>query len=154
MSTRERRIASRHAPRKLQIVAAAHALSALATDRDLSVRRVRESKDVELRHALSELVRRWSDMTPVLLTSDDARTQPKHREHVVPVRVLVDRMIMQPHQIERLLDECVVQAWVTGEEHERLPHDYEFMYEQMLPARSIVCQALHCIATTQPESRS
>jgi hypothetical protein len=79
--------------------------------------------DLEIRAVLDRIVRRLSKLVPVSYTTEAALTALKSEtaiEHIVPVRVLVDRMIMRPREIRRLLEDCVVLACVTREEHRRL----------------------------------
>lgn len=77
--------------------------------------------DNDVRTILAAIVRRWSMTVPVTYVSagspEDAKLQ---REHVVPVRVIVDRMIKAPRTVDRLLRSCVVLAEVTAAEHRQI----------------------------------
>jgi hypothetical protein len=77
--------------------------------------------DREIRAVLNSIIRRWP--VPITYTTEAALTAPRNKtaiEHVVPCRVLVDRMIMHPRQIRNLLENTVILARVTREEHARL----------------------------------
>jgi hypothetical protein len=84
---------------------------------------------------LTAIVRRWSETEVAIYKSAAVRGgAKKHIEHVVPVRVIVDRMIRQPRSVDRLLRTCVVLAEVTPEEHHRigtLVTTHAELYEQM-----------------------
>jgi len=74
----------------------------------------------------------------VALTTEAAALDVfRQTEHVVPVRVLVDRILMEPRDIEGLFPECVVLAHVTRDEHRQLGplwRDHPELYEAMLSA--------------------
>jgi hypothetical protein len=58
-----------------------------------------------------------------MYTTEAALHAPRNEtaiEHVVPCRVLIDRMIMHPRRIRPLLEHTVFLARVTREEHARL----------------------------------
>lgn len=79
--------------------------------------------DLEIRAVLDRIIRRWSRLVPTTYTTEAALYAPRNEtatDHVVPCRVLVDRMIMQPRQVRRLLEHNVILARVTREEHARL----------------------------------
>ena len=66
-------------------------------------------------------MRRWK--TPASYISTAAVNMPRrelHLEHVVPIRVLVDRMIMEPTECQELLETAVVIAHITPAEHREL----------------------------------
>jgi hypothetical protein len=92
-----------------------------------------------VRKALGYIIRCWHAPAG-FTTADAARTARPHREHIVPVRVLVERIIMRPADAERLLNECVVIAHVTPQEHKRLAGfyrqdpEYQWLYPAMLTA--------------------
>jgi hypothetical protein len=76
--------------------------------------------DLEIRRVLDTIVRRWIP-TRTYTTAAAKRLGAKvHREHVLPVRVLVDRMIMNPSECRALLERAVIIATVTPEEHRKL----------------------------------
>jgi hypothetical protein len=109
---------------KDQLVACGRAVAALATHRKITPLLVHYVEhDREIRVVLDRVIRRWSNLVGVTYTTEAALTAPRHEtaiEHVVPCRVLVDRMIMNPRQVRRLLEEAVILARVTQEEHLRL----------------------------------
>jgi hypothetical protein len=81
--------------------------------------------DNDARELLRTIVRRWSLHLPVLWQTRAARRAVARGErvdveHVVPVRVLVDRMIAKPRTTPRLLRSCILLAEVTPQEHQRL----------------------------------
>jgi hypothetical protein len=129
------------AERRAQLLACAEAVAKLATHREIEpvhVRFVRD--DLEIRRVLDTVVRRWTLLTPTRFVSTAAANThgaKLHREHVVPCRVLVDRMIMNPSDCRALLETGVVIASVTPEEHRRLGGIYthhEDLYRRMLRA--------------------
>jgi hypothetical protein len=77
--------------------------------------------DNDVRIILAVIVRRWTTTVEVVYLSDAARKKGArvHIEHVVPVRLLVDRMIQYPRTSKSLLRACVVVAKNTPEEHAR-----------------------------------
>jgi hypothetical protein len=109
---------------KEQLIASAKAVAALATHRRITPMLVHYVEhDREIRAVLDRIVRRWSKLVPVVYTTQAALKSAKGGttiEHIVPCRVIVDRMIMRPTQIRRLLEECVLLARVTQAEHHRL----------------------------------
>ena len=96
--------------------------------------------DLEIRPLLTTAIRRWSLIEPVTYLPDEAAALPqgeRHREHVVPVRVLVDRMIMNPSECESLLSEAIVIAHVGRGEHKALGGifvDHQTIHEVILDA--------------------
>jgi hypothetical protein len=127
--------------RRAQLVACAEAVAKLASTRTIEavhVGRVRD--DLEVRPVLDTIVRRWTRLTPTRFISTAAansRGANLHREHVVPCRVLVDRMIMNPSECRALLETAVIIASVTPTEHRRLGGIYthhEDLYRRMLKA--------------------
>src|SRR5262249_40427218 len=117
-----RRLASSlQAERRSQLIACAEAVAKLAKHRGIEpvhVRFVRD--DLEIRPVWDTIVRRWTRLTPTRFISTAAAHTPGaklHREHVVPCRVLVDRMIMDPSECRALLETAVIIASVTSEEH-------------------------------------
>lgn len=126
--------------RRDQLIACAEAVAGLAEFPDIEARHVRYvMDDLEIRPVLDTVVRRWTRLTPtryISAAAGQSRTR-LHREHVVPVRVLVDRMIMNPAECRALLDRAVIIANVTPEEHRRLGGIYthhEDLYRRMLKA--------------------
>lgn len=126
---------------RYQLVRCAEAVAKLANHRKIEAVPVRfVTHDLEIRPVLSTIVRRWTPLTPQRFISTGAANTPETKqilEHVVPVRVLVDRMIMNPSECRALLDTAVIIAKVMPEEHKRLghlfPHNKE-LYERMLAA--------------------
>jgi hypothetical protein len=90
------------AERRDQLLACAEAVAKLATHRGIEpVRAHLVRHDREYRRVLDTIVRRWTKLTPTHFISTGAanpRGALLHREHVVPCRVLVDRMIMDPSE--------------------------------------------------------
>src|SRR4051794_30159099 len=78
--------------------------------------------DNDVRTILSAIVRRWTTTVEVVYRSDAARKKGAevHIEHVVPVRLLVDRMIQYPRTSKTLLQKCVVVTSITAAEHRKI----------------------------------
>ena len=104
------------AERRVQLITLAEAVAELAENRNIkAVRAVDVRDDLEMRRVLDTIVRRWTRLVPTTYTSAAAmraRRAKLHREHIVPVRVLVDRMIMDPTECRALLERAVVIASV------------------------------------------
>jgi hypothetical protein len=92
--------------------------------------------DKDVRMILAAIVRSWTTTVEVVYWSDAARKKGAHVhvEHVVPVRLLVDRMIQYPRTSKTLLRQCVVVAKITPAEHRKIgslvganAHLYEIM---------------------------
>jgi len=141
----ERRISQRRqtiiAERRDQLVACAEAVAKLAKHRKIEALPARLIRhDREIRRVLDTIVRRWTLLTPPRFISTGAANTPgakQHLEHVIPSKVLVDRMIMNPSECRVLLDTAVIIASVTPEEHQKLGGIYvnfEELYRQMLTA--------------------
>jgi hypothetical protein len=109
---------------KDQLVACGKAVASLAEHRTITPVLVHYVEhDREIRAVLDRVIRRWSTLVPITYTTDAALSAPRDQtavEHIVPCRVLVDRMIMDPRQIRRLLEHGVILARVTRDEHTRL----------------------------------
>jgi hypothetical protein len=109
---------------KEQLIACGKAVAGLAENRQITPMLVHYVEhDREIRAVLDRIIRRWSNLVPITYATAAALHAPRNEtaiEHVVPCRVLVDRMIMQPRQIRRLLEDAVILARVTREEHARL----------------------------------
>jgi hypothetical protein len=140
MSRNERRKSRADAGRQ-QLVACAKAVAELAEYREIKAMHVSGVEhDLEIRPLLTTVIRRWSLIEPVTYITDEAAALPqgeRHREHVVPVRILVDRMIMKPSECESLLSEAIVIAHVSRGEHKALGGifvDHQTIYEMMLHA--------------------
>ena len=121
------------------MIACARAVAALATDKQITPKWVGDIEhDHEIRAVLDRVIRRWSKLVSISYTTEAALHAPKSSttiEHVVPCRVLVDRMIMDPRQVRRLLRYGVVLARVTRDEHARLGGiyvDHRKLYGRML----------------------
>jgi hypothetical protein len=125
-----------------QLVTAATALAELATYRDFEAGPARPGNpDRVLRKGLEAMVRDWSVSHPFDFTTAAATRQRTraglHREHVVPVRVLVDRMLMDPAEVRPLLEDALVLALVTEAEHRSigtLSARHPDVYARMLKA--------------------
>jgi hypothetical protein len=130
--------AERRRVRQAEVVALAHVVAELATHREIRPT-IRPIADRNVRKTLGYIIRCWH-AAAAYTTADAALAERPHREHVVPVRVLVERIIMQPADAERLLNECVVIAHVTPQEHKRLASfyrqdpEYQGLYPEMLTA--------------------
>jgi hypothetical protein len=128
-----------HAERREQLIALAEAVAQLAENRGIKAVGVHEVRDdLEIRPVLDTVIRRWTRLVPTTYTSAAAmraRRAKLHREHIVPCRVLVDRMIMNPAECRALLETAVVIASVTEAEHRRLGGIYKDtpdLYRRML----------------------
>ena len=138
-------------PAKDQLIACARAVASLAEHREIRPMLVHYAEDREIRAVLDGVVRRWTKFVPTTYTTEAALTAPRNEtalEHVVPCRVLIDRMIMNPRQTRRLLEEGVVLARVTREEHGRLGGIYVHhrkLYWWMLksPIEKLAAQGRH-----------
>lgn len=126
------------AERRAQLLACAKAVAEIATHRAIVPRlAVAVKEDVEVRPVLETVVRRWTRLVKPTFISEGVRSSGEkgHGEHVVPCRVLVDRMIMEPGQCAELLNDAVVIALVTKAEHQRLGGIYTHhpeLYAEML----------------------
>lgn len=133
------RRAKRRTQRQAQLIACAQAAAELAEHREIQPLRVHDVEhDLEIHAVLGAIVRRWK--TPASYISTAAVNMPReelHLEHVVPIRVLVDRMIRDPTECQELLETAVVIARVTAAEHRELggifSHHPE-LYGRMLTA--------------------
>ena len=129
------------AERRAQLIGCAEAVAKLAKHRKIEPVHVRLVRaDLEIRPVVDTIVRRWTRLTPTRFISTAAantRGAKLHREHVVPCRVLVDRMIMNPSECRALLETAVIIASVTPGEHRRLGGIYthhQDLYRRMLKA--------------------
>src|SRR5215472_7901258 len=125
--------------RRDQLVACAEAVAKLAKHREIEAVHARLVRhDLEIRRVLDAIVRRWTLLIPSRFISTGASNMPgakRHLEHVVPSRVLVERMIMNPSECRALLDRAVIIASVTPEEHQKLGGiftKHEELYRRML----------------------
>lgn len=128
--------------RRDQLIKCAEAVAKLAEHRDIiPVLAGHVRHDREIRRVLDTVVRRWTLMVPTRFISTaaaNARLVNPHREHVVPCRVLVDRMIMNPGECRELLDTAVIIASITPKEHKQLGGiftHHEVLYGEMLKAQ-------------------
>lgn len=100
--------------------------------------------DNDIRAILQTIVRRWPGTKPARYRSKAAeRGGPVDLDHVVPVRVLVDRMIRRPEEAPELLATCVLLTRLTPEEHKQLGtmlQTHRALYERMqdCPIRELV----------------
>jgi hypothetical protein len=127
------------ARRREQLLACADALANLAEHRSIEPRRPSFVEyDLEIRRVLDTVVRRWSKLVPITYVSDSMTSARKRPgtviEHVVPCRVLVDRMIMRPQDAPELLEGALVLARISNLEHSRLGgvHTTPKLYARML----------------------
>jgi hypothetical protein len=110
----------------------------LAEHREIQPLRVHDVEhDLEIRAVLGTIVRRWT--TPARYISTAAVNMPRqelHLEHVVPIRVLADRMIMNPTECQELLETAVVIARITPAEHRKMGGMFKVpgLYGRMLEA--------------------
>jgi hypothetical protein len=114
-------------------------VAGLAEHHEIKATHTRSGVDLEIRAVLATVIRRWSMMVPVTYITDEAAAlagRERHREHVVPVRVLVDRMIMNPSDCDSLLSAAIVIAHVSRDEHRDLGFlvDHQAIYEGTLDA--------------------
>jgi len=128
--------------RRAQLIACAQAVAKLAKHREIEPILARlQTEDLEIRNVLETIVRRWTRLMPTqYISTGAARTRgaKPQREHVVPCRVLVDRMIMDPSECRALLETAVIIASVTPAEHVRLGGIYTHhaeLYRRMLKAQ-------------------
>jgi hypothetical protein len=129
------------AERRAQLIACAETVAKLAKHREIEAVHVNFVRtDLEIRPVLDTVVRRWTLLTPPRFISTgaaNARGAKLHREHIVPCRVLVDRMIMNPSECRVLLEKAVIIASVTEAEHRQLGGIYTHhadLYRRMLKA--------------------
>lgn len=127
--------------RRDQLIRCAEAVSALATERSIVAQHVSKLKcDHEIRKVLDAVVRRWSELAPATHYTDASTAgaaAKRQKDHLVPRRVLIDRMIMNPADCQSVLETAVVLVEVSGEEHRRLGHIYAThadLYAEMLTA--------------------
>jgi hypothetical protein len=129
------------ADRRRELEACAVAVARLARNPAIVAVHVTEvGTDNEIRRTLEAIVRRWGRWTPVAYESPAAAagTATCVVDHVVPCRVLVDRLIMHPDECAVLLQEAVVLARITKAEHQALGGIYAHhsgIYEKMLAAK-------------------
>jgi hypothetical protein len=126
---------------RIDLIDLSEAVAKLAKYRDIKPTNVHQVRDdLEIRPLLDTIIRRWTKLVPtefITPAAARARRAKLHREHIVPCRVLVDRMIMNPSECRALLGRAVVIAWVAEAEHERLRFrfvDVEPLYGRMLKA--------------------
>ena len=92
--------------------------------------------DRQIRKVLASVVRLYTRLISTSYFSDAARAGGArvHRDHIVPVRALVDRMIMNPDETLEILD-AVVLAEISAEEQKQLGgiwKHHEDVYAAML----------------------
>jgi hypothetical protein len=129
--------------RRDQLIACAEAVASLATDRQIVAQHAGlVTNDVEARAVLDAVVRRWSKLERPKYTTADAATAGSGQvrvDHVVPCRVLVDRMIMDPDVCATLLRRAILLARISKDEHRTLGGIYTHykdldLYGRMLRA--------------------
>ena len=93
----------------------------------------RQGRIDERRAVLSTIVRRAGPqdrkLGPAVMDADETED-----EHVVPVRIIIERLIMRPHQARALLSTALLGAVVTKDEHSALGGVNRFppgLYERM-----------------------
>jgi hypothetical protein len=102
--------------------------------------------DLEIRRVLDAIIRRWSKFVPPAFESKDVSAIAAakiHLDHIVPVRVLVDRMILKPADSADILRDAVVLARITAEQHSNLGGifvNHQAIYEEMLEPSTSVAQ--------------
>ena len=120
-----------------ELAECAEAVAWLATHRTITPVHVSKVKtDRQIRKVLSNIVRLRSKTAPVLYFSSESRAgnEKIDKDHIVPVRALVDRMIMNPDDCKTILDSIVL-AEITKSEHKRLGglwSDHKDAYARML----------------------
>jgi len=105
-----------------ELARCAEAVALIAEHRSIEPVHVSKVKyDREIRKVLTSVVRLYTKLIRTTYASEAARGEGArvHRDHIVPVRVLVDRMIMAPEGAREILD-AVVLAQITPEEHRQL----------------------------------
>jgi hypothetical protein len=125
--------------RRAQLLACAQAIAPLATNREIKAVHVSKVEaDHEIRRVLETIVRRWTKGVTASYTSKAGSADPAaDLDHVVPCRVIVDRMIMNPIDVEALLQESIVLARITKAEHQQLGGIFQHhaeVYERLLSA--------------------
>jgi hypothetical protein len=127
--------------RRHQLLKCAEAVANLAEHRGIEpIRAHLVRHDREYRRVLETIVRRWSRLTEPQFISpgaEKARGAPLHLEHVVPCRVIGERMIMEPSECRALLETAVIIARVTPAEHKLIGGLYprhEDVHRRMLKA--------------------
>jgi hypothetical protein len=125
--------------RRTQLLACADALANLAEHRSIEpMRPGLVEHDLEIRQALDRVVRRWSKLVSIAYVSGSMTSAVRRTgtvsEHVVPCRVLVDRMIMRPQDAPALLESALVLARISKSEHSLLGsfHKDPKLYARML----------------------
>lgn len=123
--------------RRSQLLACALAVAPLATNRQISAVHVSKIEaDHEIRRVLETIVRRWTKgVEPSFVSAAGRDAASADLDHVVPCRVIVDRMIMDPSSCEALLQQSIVLARIAKEEHRRLGgiyQDHRDLYARML----------------------
>jgi hypothetical protein len=139
------------------LVESAKAVAGLATNKHpvpMSAPMIKD--DLAIRSVLLEIIRLWSEPVAATYTTLAACYAPKvHREHVVPCRVLAERMIKFPGQAKSLLTQYVIIANVTPEEHYDigpLYRDHLELYELMLAKNNL--HDLHSLGSDGTRTRT
>jgi hypothetical protein len=94
-------------------------------------------EDMAIRKALDAMIRLWKPPHSYISVgaAKAAKGAGLEREHVIPVRMLIDRMITEPSECRALLGKAVVIAHVTPAEHKQLVLSYKDpLYDRMLKA--------------------
>jgi hypothetical protein len=127
--------------RRAQLVGCAEAVARLARDRQIVAKHAGlVTSDVEVRAVLDAVIRRWSKLERPRYMTAEAEVAASGQivaDHVVPCRVLVDRMIMEPADCADILGSAIMLARITKDEHRRLGGIYTHhkpLYRQMLDA--------------------
>lgn len=127
--------------RREQLIQCAEAVASLAKNRKIVAQHVSKvENDHEIRKVLDAIVDLWSKhVAPTYFTdaSLPGKEAKRQGDHLVPCRVLVDRMIMEPSECRQLLETAVVLVEVSGDEHRKLGGIYKHhpeVYAEMLTA--------------------
>jgi hypothetical protein len=127
--------------RREQLIQSAEVVAQLAVNRRIVAQHVSKLEaDHEIRKVLDSIIRLWTRLEgPSYFTQESMDTQngKRQKDHIVPCRVLVDRMIMNPGDCRDLLQSAVVLVEVSGREHRALGGiyaDHPELYAEMLVA--------------------
>ena len=128
-----------------ELVRCATAVASLATHREIEPMHVSKVRsDRQIRKVLDNIVRLHSRLEPAHYFSAASQVEgvKVHRDHIVPVRALVDRMIMNPGECAAILA-SVHLAEITAEEHRQLgglwsDHPDEYAAMLTVPAEELL----------------
>lgn len=128
-----------------ELVRCATAVASLATHRKIEPVHVSKvHSDRQIRKVLDNIVRLYSRLEPAHYFSDASQVEGAkvHRDHIVPVRALVDRTIINPEECGAILA-SVHLAEITAEEHRQLgglwsDHPDEYAAMLKVPAEELL----------------